>query len=580
MKKLILLSILLISVSSLFGQRDKKQIEKAQKLNTIESYERFLDKFPSSSYSEIAYEGIFKIYEKKKSIEAFEEFLRKYPNNDFSKNAMKGIFSFYEKGNSIDSYKDFISKYPENVHVKDAERKIDSLSFSIAKESNTIQSLQKYLDDFPNGINKKEAISLLDELTYEKVKQIGTLDSYKEYLGAFRNGKFTQIVKEKCDSMTYFQATEAGDLNSYLYYKQQYPNGKFIDSAIEKIDSLRFLKLNRSDESSVAEYIASKPPKKYIDLLIGDLDEHHFYNKCRDNKYLSDLMYYKKKFPNGKHYSEIGNLIETTKQELRISLSQALKDTLVSESTEFLTSIRALPLSNSGFNLSSISKADAIYSATYLNEKGGLGFYGVVEAMHVTAFVMEEFTKLVDRNIVNNGMIMKSALSSKNSKSELQKYFIIFNVLHVSESSNGYNSTINVGIEYHVIDTRKLEKVYSQIIVKSKTNYDTPRTYAEWFNFPQKMEGSINATAGNYGKLDFGNIFYYSYPAGGYGKILFVTNLPKECEIIIKNRYRKVASVSHVNSSAFGYEMIEVTGQFDRIEIIDKGDLGEKTIKL
>lgn len=580
MKKLILLSILLIVVSSLFGQRDKKQIEKAQRLNTIESYERFLVKFPSSSYKEDAYEGIFKIYEKKKSIEAFEEFLNKYPNSDFSKSAMKGIFSFYEKENSINSYKDFISKHPKNFYVKDAERKIDSLSFSIAKESNTIQSLQKYLDDFPNGINKKEAISILDELTYDKVKQIGTLDSYKEYLGAFQNGKFTQIVREKCDSMTYFQAVEADDLNSYLSYKQEYPNGRFIDSAIEKIDSLRFLKLNRSDESFVTEYIASKPPKKYIDLLIGDLDEHHFYRKCKNNKYLIDLMYYKKKFPNGKHYSEISNLIETTKQELRKNLSQALKDTLVSESPEFLNSIRALPSSGSGFSLSSVSKADAIYSATYLNDKAGLGFSGVIEAMHVTAFVMDEFAKLVDRKIINNGMIMKSVVNSKNSKSELQKYFIIFNAFHLSESSNGYNSTVNIGIEYHVIDTRKLEKVYSQIIVKSKNNYDTPRTYTEWFDFPRKMEGSINTTADSYNKLDFDKIFYYSYPAGSNRMILFVSNLPKECEIIIKNRYRKVTAVSHVNSFAFGYEMIEVSGQFDRIEIIDKGDLGEKTIKL
>ncbi|MCU4137430.1 MAG: hypothetical protein MW689_001001 [Thermodesulfobacteria bacterium] len=73
----------------------KKNWEKAQRLNTIEAYQEFLQKHPNS---EFAYEAKRKIEElawertkEQNTIEAYQEFIDKYPQSEFIREAKIGL---------------------------------------------------------------------------------------------------------------------------------------------------------------------------------------------------------------------------------------------------------------------------------------------------------------------------------------------------------------------------------------------------------------------------------------------------------------------------------------------------------
>ena len=93
MKKLIfILFILTFSLAS-FAQKGK--YKKAQKTNTVESYQDFLNKYPDSEFSDDAKSNLLKLeYEKAKqsnSIVVYKEFVAKRPDNEFTDEATNWI---------------------------------------------------------------------------------------------------------------------------------------------------------------------------------------------------------------------------------------------------------------------------------------------------------------------------------------------------------------------------------------------------------------------------------------------------------------------------------------------------------
>lgn len=140
MKKLILITVVVFLTNACFSQT--KKWEETKQINTIEAYQKFLEKYPDRKYSSQAKEKLITLeYEK-----AIDE-------------------------NTINLYTDFLKNYPKSKYENEIQIKLEKVSWEVAKETQTIQSYNDYLENNPNGINKNEALKQIELLEEKNAKR-------------------------------------------------------------------------------------------------------------------------------------------------------------------------------------------------------------------------------------------------------------------------------------------------------------------------------------------------------------------------------------------------------------------------
>jgi WD40 repeat protein len=96
----------------------------ATDINTVDSYDKFMNIYPKSVYNKIAMKRIFEFYKQKKSISSYQKFLKKYKGSPFIKESQKTIYEMAFKDaktkGTIESYNKFIFQYPKAPQVSDA----------------------------------------------------------------------------------------------------------------------------------------------------------------------------------------------------------------------------------------------------------------------------------------------------------------------------------------------------------------------------------------------------------------------------------------------------------------------------
>jgi len=109
--------------------------KKAYQINTLETYEKFLELRPNSMFNLMAIHQIFELVKAKNSIEEYAKFIEK-----------------------------FGEKFPVAIEFIDAFNKIQELSFEKAKQINTVDVLYDFIKTFPNSPLLEEAVKVLSEL--------------------------------------------------------------------------------------------------------------------------------------------------------------------------------------------------------------------------------------------------------------------------------------------------------------------------------------------------------------------------------------------------------------------------------
>ena len=105
--KNIFLIILFISIAfTCYSQEGKWK--KATKKNTIESYQKFLSKFPESEFSDDAKQKIieieFVLAESTNTITGYKYFLETYEKNDYSEEALRNLIALEFKQAKIEYF--------------------------------------------------------------------------------------------------------------------------------------------------------------------------------------------------------------------------------------------------------------------------------------------------------------------------------------------------------------------------------------------------------------------------------------------------------------------------------------------
>lgn len=137
---------------------------------------------------------------------------------------------------------DFLSKYPNSTHKAEAERKIDSLDWLVAKKANTTEAYNLYVTEHPNGVYIDEANN---SLNVAKTKNITPKE--KEMLALVFRSVFRSINDRDDEGLT---SNFSDFLSSFL--------GK---SNASKSDVIAFLNKIYKDDITAMEWRANNDMK-------------------------------------------------------------------------------------------------------------------------------------------------------------------------------------------------------------------------------------------------------------------------------------------------------------------------------
>lgn len=137
---------------------------------------------------------------------------------------------------------DFLSKYPNSTHKAEAERKIDSLDWLVAKKANTAEAYNLYVTEHPNGVYIDEANN---NLNVAKTKNITPKE--KEMLALVFRSMFRSINDRDDEGLT---SNFSDFISSFL--------GK---SNASKSDVIAFLNKIYKDDITAMEWRANNDMK-------------------------------------------------------------------------------------------------------------------------------------------------------------------------------------------------------------------------------------------------------------------------------------------------------------------------------
>lgn len=186
------------------GQRIQEQDEalwkEVSRIDTKQSYGKYLSVFPIGKYSYTAKRKISEIEEKEeKAVEITKR------DNDTWHNACLI--------RTIESYTKYLHDFPSGIHAMDAKAKIEAIYWNNAKEGDTVELYQSYLKHYPYGTHASGAKNRINH------------------------------IEEELKFWNY--AVKGNKISIYDLYLKKYPNGKYKDEVSRRIKRLKRRKRTR-----------------------------------------------------------------------------------------------------------------------------------------------------------------------------------------------------------------------------------------------------------------------------------------------------------------------------------------------
>ncbi len=299
-------SITSASILSLIDTISNKQFQRAKKINTIASFDSFLENnylsnkqlLKQAIYLRDELEFAKVIQTNKSDTTAF--FMKTHPSGNFREEALALLEKqFYEEATKNKKAKDyiyFIKKYPTNKMVNDAYDKL----YSIYKQTSDAKGLATFVEDYPNAAQNLEAWKLLFSLSVKSYSYV----ELKKFLNDYPNFPLkNSILKE----------LELNNLTLYTYQKDYYTGyvddkGKVIISAIYDAASDFYEGLAVVHKNDSVYYI-NKENTNTLNKIFADA--HVFRDGIAPVKINSKWCFMNRQgFLYSKQYDEINELID------------------------------------------------------------------------------------------------------------------------------------------------------------------------------------------------------------------------------------------------------------------------------
>jgi len=152
MKKLLLLTVGGYTIFMLGCASEKSDFAKAEKENSIKTYEAFLQKYPQGEYRSEATKRIhklaFELAKQKDSLHVYKEFQKKYPESEFSAEVSARIeeltYQLAKQKDDMQTYQEFLQEYPTSKYVEEVKEKIEYLK--LPTYSDVIKTYPKHIE--------------------------------------------------------------------------------------------------------------------------------------------------------------------------------------------------------------------------------------------------------------------------------------------------------------------------------------------------------------------------------------------------------------------------------------------------
>ena len=149
-------------------------------------FEEFVKTYPKAVQ---VVQAKFEIAKINNTPESFEKFINEYPTSEFVKEAKEGAhqaaFDQAKEANTEAAFVTFIRKYPTAKQYSKAVQLRDAAAFEEAKNSSPTQrviALTEFLKKYPNASQAAEAKKTRDELAFQQASQKHSIEAYRDFL--------------------------------------------------------------------------------------------------------------------------------------------------------------------------------------------------------------------------------------------------------------------------------------------------------------------------------------------------------------------------------------------------------------
>lgn len=205
----------------------KEALEDANKLNTVEGFDYFLDYY-------------------KRSSQGFKD--------EAIANRNSAAFKIASTLNTVSSYQNFISTYPNAQQVKLATANRNALAFGLAKETNTIKEYEKFISTYPAATEVEEAWTRIHTLAFAMAQKENSSKSYKAFMDKYPKSKQFTDSKKLYQERQFLENTTVGDWESYRGFIENFDSNPWIENAKDSI----FRYGEQTQDLTALKYVAKK----------------------------------------------------------------------------------------------------------------------------------------------------------------------------------------------------------------------------------------------------------------------------------------------------------------------------------
>jgi outer membrane protein assembly factor BamD (BamD/ComL family) len=201
----------------------------------------------------------FKNAQKLNTIEAYEKFIEKYPTSDFLIEAQKKVddlkYENAKKSNTIEAYRVYIDTYgKKGQHFEEAVRGIDKIKFEMAKQSNDIKNMIEFINNNQNSFFMNDAKKHLDYLIYKPFMNSTDISALNKFIEENPDNENIQNAKNQIVELEYNNALMEGSIQAIKNFILKYPKTTYTQKILvgqaqnKKIDKVSYwvelLKIN------------------------------------------------------------------------------------------------------------------------------------------------------------------------------------------------------------------------------------------------------------------------------------------------------------------------------------------------
>lgn len=264
----------------LFGE-EKVMMQDYSSNNDISIMYRYLNKYPSGTYADIAKRRIeVKNWEQslaRNTINGYQNYLDQHPDGLYEQYARERILWLQSQdADTYTSYKRYLKEFPEGNFSKIAKEKIENISWQSVVNRNTDASYRAYLREYPNGPHSTQAKVAL--------KKWNKIDEIIQHLRTYGEDIYTEKAVNEIAKFGY----------KFLIYKVSFSdnvNPQIVSESFAK-SRVTYIRPHVSLISTVNQPVeisyTKKDPDGYYAYFNGDE------SMVRDGKIIFEKFYLKR----------------------------------------------------------------------------------------------------------------------------------------------------------------------------------------------------------------------------------------------------------------------------------------------